>query len=265
MEIKTLQWNIGAARLRDQDANPTAFDSYARGREDIHVIADVIKEQAPDLVTLQETHADSSRVQAQALSELTGLNYWVNDEYDDSHLKHGQRLGQAVLSHFPIVSHRFDFFINPKLEMTAPDGKTRWQMHNKGVTTVTFDMEGRKLELKTLHVFPYRKFGSDPLSDEPLVKASRESISGRLKSVAEHLLIQGDFNYDGESLRSFLPRLFESGMEEVLQTEPTTPKGRRYDHVLYRGMKILSSRVLKDVLTDHYPIISVMRTLSPNR
>jgi len=256
MELKTLQWNIGGGRLRDLEANPTAFFSYAHGEENLEAIAEIIKMAEVDIVTFQETHAKGERVQAKQLSELTGLVYYVNDVYDKSHLETGQELGQAILSRFPIKSHRFEFFKNPGLEMTAPTGEA-WKMHNKGVTTVELDVKGVSLEFKTLHVFPYRKFGSHALSDEQQVSVSRESIDRLLCSGADRYVVQGDFNYDDKSLRTFLPALFEEGIKEVLQKEPTTPKGRRYDHVLYRGLEVVSSYVITDVLTDHFPIASV--------
>jgi len=253
-----MQWNIGGGRVRNTDADSQAYSSYANGEERLEIIAETIKATQADLVTLQETHADRIRIQANLLAERTDLSYWVHDVYDESHLKKGQGLGQAVLSRFPILSHRFEFFENPKLEMTAPTGE-HWKMHNKGTTTVELDLGEAHLELKTLHVFPYRKFGSDPCSDEPRVKVSRESIEDKLHSNARLLLIQGDFNYDGESLKLFLPGLFEAGIQEILQQEPTTPKGRHYDHALYRGFEIISSHTLTNVLTDHYPIVSTFR------
>lgn len=258
MKMTTLQWNIGGGHARASQSDPTDFLSYVHANENLEMIANVILEAKPDVVTLQETHADGSRVQAEVLAKMVGLNYWVNDVNDDSHLEKGQKLGQAILSRFPIIERTFHFLLNPKLEMTAPMGE-QWQSHDKGVTTVVIDVHGVFVELKTIHTFPYKKFGEDPLTQTEPVRSSRESIDRLLQSNAEHLLIQGDFNYDGKSLRPFLPRLFEVGVEEVIQDEPTTPKGRRYDHILFRGMDMVSSSVVQDVLTDHYPIVSVLK------
>ena len=43
---------------------------------------------------------------------------------------------------------------------------------------------------------------------------------------------------------------------EVIQEDPTTPKGKRLDHLLYTGIENLTSRVSRNVRTDHYPIIA---------
>lgn len=49
-----------------------------------------------------------------------------------------------------------------------------------------------------------------------------------------------------------------SRFDEVVHGVPTTPRGRDYDHVLFAGARALESRVSRDVLTDHYPVISTL-------
>jgi endonuclease/exonuclease/phosphatase (EEP) superfamily protein YafD len=73
-------------------------------------------------------------------------------------------------------------------------------------------------------------------------------------------LIQGDFNVDTESLQAIFPTLFENGYKEVLQSEPTTPKHHRYDHVMYRSLELREYRTLSSVGTDHYPIVLTFET-----
>jgi hypothetical protein len=59
------------------------------------------------------------------------------------------------------------------------------------------------------------------------------------------------------SIFEFLPELLCEGMKEVMLSAPTTPKGKRYDRVMYKGLlKHNGSFVDTDVLTDHYPICS---------
>jgi endonuclease/exonuclease/phosphatase (EEP) superfamily protein YafD len=38
--------------------------------------------------------------------------------------------------------------------------------------------------------------------------------------------------------------------------EPTTPGGRRLDHILFRGLAFKSKRLVSGVRTDHYPVIA---------
>lgn len=81
-----------------------------------------------------------------------------------------------------------------------------------------------------------------------------DDIIEKVRSDAPLLLLQGDFNMDGVRLAEFLPDLFVGGLEELSLDQPTTPKGRRYDHVVYRGLKLKEVRIIDTALTDHYPV-----------
>ena len=70
-------------------------------------------------------------------------------------------------------------------------------------------------------------------------------------------LIQGDFNIDRPGVQPYLRQLFaRAGLAEVAIDDPTTPGGRRYDHILYRGLALKSKRIVPGVRTDHYPVIA---------
>jgi endonuclease/exonuclease/phosphatase (EEP) superfamily protein YafD len=69
------------------------------------------------------------------------------------------------------------------------------------------------------------------------------------------LLVQGDFNLDFSSLKEILAT-FMQNTEEVIQNQPTNPKGRKLDHIVFSGLSLVKSSVLDDVLTDHYPVVS---------
>jgi endonuclease/exonuclease/phosphatase (EEP) superfamily protein YafD len=69
-------------------------------------------------------------------------------------------------------------------------------------------------------------------------------------------LIQADFNIDTSNLEELFPKLFKLGFTEVPQHEPTTTRGHIYDHVLAKEMSVIACSALKDVLTDHYPLIT---------
>jgi endonuclease/exonuclease/phosphatase (EEP) superfamily protein YafD len=81
-------------------------------------------------------------------------------------------------------------------------------------------------------------------------------MAEKLTPTTEKYIYQGDLNYNDSSIAEYLPKLIEAGIREVILTEPTTPKGRKYDHVLYRGVTHLKSTIISDVLTDHFPIYS---------
>lgn len=249
MIIKTLQWNIGGGKIRSASVS-------AEGPYDINGvahIAELLKKHNPDIITLQETHADNKIIQAEIIAKEIGLPYSINDVYDKSHIEEGQGLGQAIISRFPISQRNFNLFFNPRFEVVGPDG-SKWISHNKGVSKCLLEVEDVKIQVATLHLIPFRKFKIDPLEEK--FRNLRDNIAELSSPSSNAFLLQGDFNFNDFSLKNLLPALFEKGISEVLLDDPTTPKGRRYDHVVYGGLKHIRSEVLSDVLTDHFPILS---------
>ncbi|OGG41152.1 hypothetical protein A2118_03720 [Candidatus Kaiserbacteria bacterium GWA2_50_9] len=247
MLLKTVQWNISGGKIRDEASDATSDESYKR--DGIEYIIDTLKTLSPNIITLQETHANRNGVQAQIIAEVLGLPFYINDNYDDSHVEKGQRLGQAIISSFPISNHSFELFLNPKYRLERPDGSV-WISHDKGVSRCTIDAS-IPLTIETTHLIPFRRFGID------VSKKGAEvirDVSNKLKTDAPHLLIQGDFNMDGDSLADFIPELFEDNLQEVHLGKPTTPKGRNYDRVLYKGLQPIKTIVLDSAMTDHYPV-----------
>lgn len=250
MIIKTIQWNIGGGKIRD-------INSSVEGPYDISgidYIIEFLRRYNPDIITLQEIHSDDKIIQSEIIAKELGLLYSINDVYDKSHIEDGQGLGQAIISRFPINDHNFKFFFNPHLEIVRPNGN-KWLSHDKGVSKCLVEVEkGIKMQIVTLHLVPFRRFGVDPLEEK--FESLRSNIAELSKPSDNIFLLQGDFNFDDSSLRKFIPSLFEKNISEVLLNEPTTPKGRKYDHILYRDIKHIRSEVVSTTLTDHFPIFS---------
>jgi endonuclease/exonuclease/phosphatase (EEP) superfamily protein YafD len=251
MTFKSLQWNIGGAYIRRPDADSSDARSYRN--PDLDYVSGVLAEVSPDIITLQETHAAETQIQAQALAQKLGYPAAINDTYDQSHIDPSQRLGQAVISRWPVSEHSFELFLNPGYSLTRPDG-TLWRSHDKGMTSVSIDLPGARLRTQTLHAIPFRPFGVDLKSESAI--AVLNNMESRIDIDAAPLLVQGDFNIDSDTLASYFPRTFDRGMEECPLAAGTTPKGRKYDHVLYRGMRLIDQKIRNDVLTDHYPVIT---------
>jgi len=251
MKFKAVQWNIGGGYIRSKLDEPISQDYSCNGIDEIITFLNKLN---PDFITLQETHTNLEKHQVEIISKALNLPYYINDIYDKSHLDTGSHLGQAIISRYPIVNHEFQFFINPKYETIGPDG-SKWISHNKGITSATIQLPNSKtLQVQVLHLVPFRKFGVDPLdlSTEKL----REDITKKI-NVDSMFLLQGDFNFNHESIEVFLPKIFsDKNTNEIKIDSPTTPRGRRYDHVVYRGIKLLEHSIVDQVLTDHYPIVS---------
>jgi len=250
MQLRTVQWNIGGAHIRTFDADPSQAGSYVN--EDLSYIIEKLVAYKPDIITLQETHADDSGSQAKIISEALGLLYYINDPYDKSHIDTSQKLCQSIISRFPIKDHSFSLFLNPHFRKVMEDG-SEWISHDKGVSTIVLDVEGTELVVQTLHLIPLRKFDIDVLGEEG--KKVTESIEALMEKKRSKYLLQGDFNH--HNIRALLPSIFTNEINEVGGDTPTTPKGRIYDHVFFRGFKQGGHPLIDSkVLTDHYPVIS---------
>jgi hypothetical protein len=72
-----------------------------------------------------------------------------------------------------------------------------------------------------------------------------KDVAGKLVPNRDKALIQGDFNIDRPGVQPYLRQLFATaGLAEVAIDEPTTPGGRRNDHILYRGLALKSKRIV---------------------
>lgn len=258
MKITTVQWNIGGGKVRNPSASPEIDESYAV--EGIDTIISSLSKYQPDIVTLEETHADKSTVQAQIIGKKLGLES-VNDEYDHSHLEPNQELGQAILSKFPIKNHSFNLFFNPHYEVDRPNGE-HWVSHDKGLTVVEAELPGGEtLGILTLHMIPFRAFGIDPKSEEakPVIDSVTNLIRDAVNKV-DKFVLQGDFNLNTDTVKEFFPGVFDEDVKEVALDGPTTPGGKKYDHILYKGLKLTTTKIDSQALTDHYPVIAEFET-----
>lgn len=76
-ELKTIQWNIGGAKLCREGANPEKLASYTV--DGLDTIIELMRSHNPDIITLQETHAHGKYCQPQIIAEALGFKGWVND------------------------------------------------------------------------------------------------------------------------------------------------------------------------------------------
>lgn len=87
-----------------------------------------------------------------------GYRGWVNDEWAESHIEKGQRLGQVIVSRLPIKEHDFEWFTNPNFEVVWEDGSIA-HSHDKGRTKCTVLLgDGHSISVHTLHTIPFRRF-----------------------------------------------------------------------------------------------------------
>ena len=252
MQITTVQWNIGGGKVLKSDSDPTVMSSYSE--DGLDYIVDYLRTIQADIIALQEIHINDTLNQAEYIADRLGMQYWISDILADSHIEDGQKLSQAVISKYPITDREFRLYVNPNKQAPSDDGSTIWYSHDKGLTRCNIDLGGIILSTTTTHLTPFRLFSIDPQSEEG--HHILQDVENKLGNSSTHQLIQGDFNLDFAQLAQVFPNLINEGLKEVPLEEATTPKGKRYDHVLYKGIGLVESTVNQELRTDHYPVVT---------
>ncbi len=255
MKIKTMTWNIGGAKMLEPGTDPNHMASY--NVDALDYIAEIIKLESPDIIALQEVHKSDACDQAKILAEKLGLEYYNQHSFSWSHKDEKSMLGNAIISKYPITHYEFNNFINPNIEITWEDGVAR-RVHDKGFLQCNIDIDCIEISVVTLHITPFRKIGIE--LDAPIAIDILNDISSKIiANTDEKMLIMGDFNINDSTVASYFPDFAKHNIIDIETTEPTTPKDRRYDHVLYRNIKFISQTIKSDVKTDHYPVITEFR------
>jgi endonuclease/exonuclease/phosphatase family metal-dependent hydrolase len=249
-ELKTLTWNIGGGKLLAEGEDPGLMSSY--NVDAIEEIASQVKAHNPDIVTIQEAHGDDNDNQVAQIARKLGYTHYFYDPISDSHIDSTYKLGNGLISRFPISDIKKGRFLNPKIHFEL-EGRKAFT-HDKGYGSCNIKIEAKIVYATTLHLIPFRSVGLE--FDTAAAQNILKSIEGELSGDHKYELIQGDFNIHSPVVRSYLPSLFDNNLlDEVELNEPTTPKGRMYDHVLYKGFRLKTSVVDSSVKTDHYPVI----------
>lgn len=252
MELKTLTWNIGGGKLLQDGADPLRIASYAENGLD--AIAGLLESEEPDVIALQETQRKEGYDQVELIASSLGYEHYFHDSTSESHIDTDCRLGHCVISKYPISQHRFGLFENPNAQVTWEDGSTA-ATHDKGFSSCVVSIGDTQIEVTTLHLIPFRMFKIE--LESRTAQGILQDVAGKLVPSRDKALIQGDFNIDRPGVQPYLRQLFaRAGLAEVAIDEPTTPGGRRNDHILYRGLALKSKRIVSGVRTDHYPVIA---------
>ncbi len=252
MELKTLTWNIGGGKLLQDGADPLRIASHAE--DGIDAIAGLLESEEPDVIALQETQRKEGYDQAELIASSLGYEHYFHDSMSESHIDTDCRLGHCVISRYPIAQHRFGLFENPNAQVTREDGSTV-TTHDKGFSSCVVSIGDTQVEVTTLHLIPLRMFNIE--LESRTAQGMLEDVAAKLLPTRDKALIQGDFNIDRPAVQPYLRQLFATaGLAEVAIDEPTTPGGRRHDHILYRGLDLKSKRTVSGVRTDHYPVMA---------
>lgn len=252
MKIKTLTWNIGGGKILEKGADPSLIASY--NVDAIDYIVDKIKEISPDIISFQEIQKNETYDQAAIIASQLGYDYFVHESFSLSHNEEGAELGNAIISKFPISQQYFEKYINPNVTIKWEDGKIA-KTHDKGFVECLVEINNNYISVLTTHLTPFRKFGMNLDSTKAIEILA--DVSNKIDKSNNNLsIILGDFNIDKPEIIGLLPNLKSKGYKEVITGMATTPKNRRYDHVLYKGLRFKKQIIDNSVLTDHYVIVT---------
>nr|AYM52847.1 endonuclease/exonuclease/phosphatase family protein [Myxococcaceae bacterium MCy9487] len=218
------------------------------GLRGLEQVADVIREEAPDVVALQEVDVGSTRArgedQVERLSALTGLKYRAH--FGTTRL-HGGSYGIALLSRHPMESLE-------QYPLPTPRGA-----EPRTLAHAVLDVDGREVSVYATHLI------RRPFNGAARIRQS-VFISNLLAKDPRPRLLMGDLNDDPDSRPVRLLRRQLHDVALATRTDGSTYpmplflKSLRIDYVMACGaFTPLGSRVLHVGASDHYPVVADLR------
>ena len=108
MNLRVISWNIAGGH---KVASLKHLDYQT---ENLKYFAEKLKEFAPDIVCLQETHTKDIKSSASTLSKMLKMEIVIDSINHPSHIRKGYKLGNAVLSNIKPVKIKDVYYPNPK-------------------------------------------------------------------------------------------------------------------------------------------------------
>ncbi len=210
---------------------------------DLQRIADVIKQEKPDLVGLQEVDRGVKRTEGKdeiaELARLTGMHFAFAHNLDYQ----GGHYGVAILSRYPItgIDHR-------KYE-------NRRVAERRGMLRTEVNLGGRTLNFVTTHLdYQY--------ADSRLFET--EQLLSFLATVKGPMIVAGDFNDEpmGSSYKTMLGRFEDSWMRNRGKSEgfsfPADKPIKRIDYIFTTPGFVKTKRawVVNTLASDHLPLVA---------
>jgi endonuclease/exonuclease/phosphatase family metal-dependent hydrolase len=209
---------------------------------DLQRIADVINQQHPDLVGLQEVDRGVKRTEGKdeiaELAKLTSMNYAFAHNLDYQ----GGQYGVAILSRFPIgaVDHRMY--------------ENKREAERRGLIRVEVKPDGQLVNFATTHL-DYQYADGRVFETTQLLKF--------LEDVKGPLIVIGDFNDEpvGEAYK-LMSTKFVDGWRVAKSaglSYPADKPAKRIDYVFTRvadRLKTKQAWLLTTLASDHLPVVA---------
>jgi endonuclease/exonuclease/phosphatase family metal-dependent hydrolase len=246
--LRVMTWNIrtGVGNSPDVPGERTPHD--------LERIAEVIREQSPDLVALQEVDRRRGRSggvdQAAVLAASLGMDY----RYAPNLVDDDGEYGTATLTRLPIVSSAHDLY--PALDGWEP----------RGLLEVTVDVPGVG-SIVVLNTHLQIAFGEGEKEAAAQRRHSAEIIADRARRSSHPMVLMGDFNADPDAPElSPLECLRLAGTTDgtpdmTFPASPFAAPDRRIDAIhTSPAFAVRACKVVRDPTTalasDHYPIVA---------
>ena len=211
---------------------------------DLRRIAELIKNENPDLVALQEVDRGVRRTEGKdeiaELALLTGMEYAFAPNLDYQ----GGKYGVAILSRFPIRAIDHQRFANKR------------EAERRGFLRVEVMIKGRKLNFVTTHL-DYQYADGRLFETEQLMRA--------LDSVEGPIVVAGDFNDEptGSSYALMTSHSYTDAWRAAMKstvdgfTFPADKPVKRIDYI-FAGKGVDVRRVVTppSLASDHLPFLA---------
>lgn len=238
MQFSILQWNIWY-------------------KEDIHHIAQFLKEHPADVVCLQELTIQEIEEIGHTpdyIAEQLGYEYY----YKEINLGEDKiKLANGVFSRYPIISTSWQW-------INEPTGTGYYDDEYRAYIEVRLNIRGTEITIATTHM-SYTDF----LKSTPRKEQEAEKLVKFLKKHTSKFLFTGDLNAPPESktMELITSVLHDIGPDEnTWTTKPFSYNGFetnelnfRLDYILATpDVKVISAEVLKTKYSDHLPILATV-------
>ncbi|MEP6507193.1 MAG: endonuclease/exonuclease/phosphatase family protein [Gemmatimonadales bacterium] len=245
------------ARPRERSLRAMTYN-IQYGHEGLDSVIDVIRDQHPDIVGLQEVDVHwlqrSSFVdQAALIAKGTGMNYRFARIYqipNDDQAKPPREFGVAILSKSPIVR-----FTNHTITRLSTQDSTPTPVTLPGFLEATLDLGGRRIRVFDVHL-DYR---SDPSVratqvNEMLAYMSRDTLP---------VILTGDMNAppDAPEIQPLFLRLHDAwpASNGPGLTDPAKSPQKRIDYIMVSDcFRVIGSSVPEVYASDHRPVVAVL-------
>jgi endonuclease/exonuclease/phosphatase family metal-dependent hydrolase len=211
-------------------------------RMDLQRIADVINQEHPDLVGLQEVDRGVKRTQG--VDEIAELARLTQMEFAFAHNLdyQGGQYGVAILSRFPILKTDHRMYLNKR------------EAERRGMLRIEVASGGQRFSFATTHLdYQYedgRIFEAGQLLDFLGVEKGS-------------LILVGDFNVDptGDSYKLvaayFRDAWLETNKKEKGLSYPADHPAKRIDYIFYRaGPQAKKAWTVDTQASDHIPVVA---------